>query len=129
MKAVSFVILIICTCGALSAQTAGPPAPLKDGADFRADTLPRFRHDPWLAEDKARHFYLSMILTGAAGWIIHRRFSASQNTGRFWGAGAVLSLGIIKECLDHRAPGRFFSWRDAAADLAGVITGGALLVW
>lgn len=80
--------------------------------------------DPWLAEDKLRHFALSFAATemsfGAARLVVGR------DTALPAAATTALALGLAKELRDRRAGGRF-SFRDLAWNIAGVTAGVALV--
>jgi uncharacterized protein YfiM (DUF2279 family) len=110
---------------------AGPGAPPPGGgAEVRnhksagpAPAQARPRWDPWFGDDKLRHLTMSFAATGfafAAGRALGVGEAAAPAA-----AAASLASGIAKELYDVRA-GRFFSIRDLAWDVAGVIAGYAL---
>ncbi len=81
----------------------------------------------WMAKDKARHFGLSLVGSlGLAAGLRSEGMADSDCPG--WAGASMFSLGVFKEvALDRHHPGSAASWRDAAADLAGVLAGG--LIW
>ncbi len=94
-----------------------------------ADSLNQAR-DSWLAKDKAAHFLCSALLTGAGAWIhsINHNHGLGQDI-RF-GAGFAFILGLAKEGRDMVQPRNRWSWKDLAANLAGIALAVILLdVW
>ena len=79
--------------------------------------------DPWLAVDKYRHLMASALLVGIISDVL--RVEGNQPRDRAVGIGVsiTLSLGIGKELYDRSHPGHVASWRDLAADLAGIAVG------
>jgi uncharacterized protein YfiM (DUF2279 family) len=99
-----------------AARRSQPPA-------TAAARPPQPRSDPWLGDDKLRHLTMSFAATSFA-------FAATRSLGAGEGAPvaaatAALAAGIGKE-LDDARHGRFFSLRDLAWDVAGVIAGYAV---
>jgi putative lipoprotein len=85
--------------------------------------------DRWSGRDKARHFTVSFMAAGAAGYEARHRWNRGRTKGVQWGFGAALSAGILKEICDMRRPGGCASLRDLAADLAGAACGCLLVSW
>lgn len=85
----------------------------------------RPRHDPWFGKDKLYHFVGSAVIQ-AGGHAVGRSAGLSYRDAAWTAAGLTLTAGVSKELYD-RAQGRFFSWRDLAADVAGG-TSGAVVV-
>ncbi|MBX3133793.1 MAG: hypothetical protein KF697_11345 [Pseudolabrys sp.] len=77
----------------------------------------RPREDPWFGKDKLYHFVGSAAIQ-AGGHALGRSAGLSYRDAAWTAAGLTLSVGVAKELYD-RADGRFFSWRDLAADVAG----------
>ncbi|MBN2417676.1 hypothetical protein JXO52_17715 [bacterium] len=127
MNLAGAILAVTVLAGALHAQTAGPPVPERRTPD--AEPAAVFRADRWLGSDKAKHAAASMLLCGAAGWLLHNRFERPRHDSRLAGAVFSLSLGVFKELNDHRSANNRFSWKDLAADFLGVVIGGLLLVW
>lgn len=73
--------------------------------------------DPWVAEDKLRHFALSFAATKLAYG--GARFALDPSTAVPVAAGTAASLGLAKELHDRRTGGAF-STRDLAWNAAGV---------
>jgi len=83
----------------------------------------RVPNDPWFGRDKLYHFGVSAVIQGA-GHALGRAARLDYRDAAWTAAGVTLSVGVSKE-LSDRAQGRFFSWRDLTADVAG---GGAAAV-
>lgn len=79
--------------------------------------------DPWFGRDKLYHFGVSAVIQGA-GHALARAAGLDYRDAAWTAAGFTLGAGVSKEFYD-RAQGRFFSWRDLTADVAG---GGAAAV-
>ncbi len=77
----------------------------------------RAPEDPWLGRDKLYHFVGSAVIQGT-GHALGRAAGLDYRDAAWTAAGLTLSVGIGKE-LHDRADGRFFSWRDLSADVAG----------
>lgn len=73
--------------------------------------------DPWLGRDKLYHFVGSAVIQGA-GHALGRAAGLDYRAAAWTAAGFTISVGVGKE-LHDRADGRFFSWRDLGADVAG----------
>jgi putative lipoprotein len=85
--------------------------------------------DSWTGMDKARHFTASFIITGASAYWMKHEENRNAHASLAAGMGFAFSLGIAKEIGDMRKPGNFFSWKDLAADAAGVLAGSLLVAW
>jgi putative lipoprotein len=85
----------------------------------------RSPEDPWLGRDKLYHFVGSAALQGA-GHALGRSAGLDYREAAWTAAGLTLTAGVAKELYD-RADGRFFSWRDLAADAAGGATGAVVV--
>ena len=84
----------------------------------------RAPEDPWFGRDKLYHFVGSAVIEGA-GHAIGRSAGLEYRDAAWTAAGITLGTGVAKE-LHDRADGRFFSWRDLTADVAGGATGAVL---
>lgn len=85
--------------------------------------------DAWLARDKARHFVVSFLMTGAAGYAARTHWNWNRPESVKWGVGLTLSLGVMKELRDLRHPGAQASLKDLTADVLGIASGVLLLSW
>lgn len=81
----------------------------------------RAPEDPWFGRDKLSHFVGSAVIQGA-GHALGRAAGLDYREAAWTAAGLTVSVGVAKEMYD-RADGRFFSWRDLAADGLGVGAG------
>ena len=97
-------ILLLCLCFSTTAQTP----------------------DRWIAEDKAKHFFASFVVTSLSASAA-RAAGASPGASAWIGAGVGVSAGAWKELRDRRSPEATVSLKDAAWDLAGVGAATALL--
>ncbi len=86
-----------------------------------------FDADHWLGDDKIRHMTGSLISTTLSAQIFMRQFNFSRKDAVKFGAGITFGLGLVKETVDHTKPNNIFSWKDLAADLAGITLGILLL--
>lgn len=79
------------------------------------------RHDPWFAQDKAKHFTMSFAATGFS--FAAARTAGLGRDGALVAAGvAALTAGVGKELYDRRTGG-FFSVRDMVWNVAGIAAG------
>ena len=85
----------------------------------------RAPEDPWVGRDKLYHFVGSLVIQ-TAGHAIGRSAGLEYRDAVWTAAGVTMSLGMAKELYD-RADGRFFSYRDLAADAIGTGTAAALI--
>ncbi|CAN7710444.1 VanZ family protein [Pseudoduganella sp. LjRoot289] len=77
-----------------------------------------------LPNDKLMHFAAFAVLTGLALRVANGRAEAL-----LWLAGLLLA-GWLIECLQQLVPDRGFSWRDMAANAAGIASAAlATLAW
>lgn len=77
----------------------------------------RAPEDAWFGRDKLYHFVGSALIQGA-GHSLARSAGLSYRDAVWAASGLTLTVGVSKE-LHDRAAGRFFSWKDVAADAAG----------
>ncbi len=82
-------------------------------------TPPADRPDPWLAKDKAQHFFGSFFITGLNMQLL-RRGGLELNSSRRIAAGISFSIGLGKEIRDSRQKNNIFSVPDLVADMAGI---------
>lgn len=80
--------------------------------------------DAWLGRDKALHFGASATLA-AAGYGVGAALFPARAHALALGAGVAAAAGIGKEALDATGYGDP-SWKDLAADGAGLVVGLAL---
>jgi uncharacterized protein YfiM (DUF2279 family) len=100
--------------GPVMAASAGRPALA------RLAEPPGKPEDPWLAQDKLRHFAMSFAATAFA--YAGARTALDPDHAAATAAAAALAAGIGKEVHDARA-GRWFSLPDMAWNVAGVTLG------
>jgi uncharacterized protein YfiM (DUF2279 family) len=77
--------------------------------------------DAWFAEDKLKHYFMSLAATNLA-YGGARLVGLERRPALFAAAGAAGAAGLWKEWYDHHR-GRPFSVRDLVWDAAGVATG------
>jgi uncharacterized protein YfiM (DUF2279 family) len=85
---------------------------------------PAPHRDPWLGEDKLRHFAMSFAATAFA--YAGARTAVEPGHARLAAGAAATAAGVTKEIHDARAGGRF-SLRDLTWNIAGVALGLALV--
>jgi len=81
------------------------------------DSLPA---DRWLAADKAAHVFGGYWAAGA-GYVAASRLDADSGERRGAAVAAGLVAGVAKEAFDRLVQRERFSWKDLAADAAGVL--------
>ena len=79
--------------------------------------------DRWFAMDKFWHFSASFATVGAAYHLGANRIKLSSPWPTSLALGGTLTLGVTKELCDLAGPSRHFSWKDLAADAAGIGVG------
>jgi len=86
--------------------------------------LPRQKgRDSWLAVDKYRHLLVSAMVVGLVADVLRVEGRQPRVRAAWFSVGVSLSLGVGKELYDRSHPGHVASWRDLAADLAGIALG------
>ncbi|MDZ7724679.1 MAG: hypothetical protein U5R06_18195 [candidate division KSB1 bacterium] len=84
-----------------------------------SDSLSIQQHqDRWFALDKAHHFTTSAVLTGLGYYAARQEAGFDNRFAAGAAAGVSISLGIGKECYDHK-----FSYKDLFADILGIAAG------
>lgn len=86
-------------------------------------TRPPSEPDRWFAMDKFWHFSASFVTVGAAYHLGANRLNMPSPWPTSLALGGTLTLGISKELCDLAGPSRHFSWKDLAADAAGICVG------
>lgn len=117
------------------ASGAAAQAPRYEGAaipGFALDAAPpdttERPADPWLGPDKALHAGGSFLMTLAGQYVLTDKGGLSDGQALPVAAGSTLALGLLKEVADSRRARRpHFSWRDLAADAAGVALAAAVV--
>jgi uncharacterized protein YfiM (DUF2279 family) len=83
--------------------------------------------DRWLGSDKLMHFGVSFMLTLSTQYFLVHRMDLPNDRAWPVSAGTALAFGLFKELADSQREHRpLFSWRDMAANAAGV--GAAVVV-
>lgn len=104
------------------AETPGPAGPAPDAGPRAADD--------WLGSDKALHAGGSFLLTLSGQYVLTDKAGLSNGRALPVSATTALALGLMKEIADSRRPAHpLFSWRDLAADAAGVLAAAAVVAW
>ena len=84
--------------------------------------------DGWLGRDKALHAGGSLLLTLSGQYLLADKAGLSNAEALPVAASTTLLLGVMKEVSDSRRTRHpLFSWRDLAADAAGVLVAAALV--
>ncbi|MBX3174707.1 MAG: hypothetical protein KF709_09860 [Gemmatimonadaceae bacterium] len=94
---------------------------------FSFGAPPERQHDGdrWFGRDKALHFVASaLVQTGTH--LTLRSSGLSYADASRWAGAVTLGVGVGKELYD-RADGRYFSWKDLAADAAGGVSAAVTL--
>jgi uncharacterized protein YfiM (DUF2279 family) len=78
-------------------------------------------HDPWLSFDKVQHFTFSALFTIGGQYALVNKFSWNEKGALPVSMLTGFTIGLTKELHDWQAgPRRYFSWRDMAANGAGI---------
>ncbi len=105
-----------------------PPSalPASPGPADTTETPP----DEWLGRDKALHFGASFLLTLSGQYVLVDKAELSNGRALPISASTALALGLLKEIADsQRRQHPLFSWRDLAADAAGIVLAAAVVAW
>ena len=86
-------------------------------------TRPPSEPDRWFAIDKFWHFSASFVTVGAAYDFGAYRIGLSSPWPTTLALGGTLTVGVSKELCDLAGPEKHFSWKDLAADAAGICAG------
>ena len=79
--------------------------------------------DEWLSEDKLLHVLASAYLVGFSYRAYHGEFDNPPQNSRVFAVSVTGVAGIGKELYDMKSPGQTSSWKDIAADAAGIALG------
>ncbi len=91
----------------------------------RAVAVPAMADDPWLSADKAKHFFTSAFIQTAAYSAL--RTATVSKEGSLAGAAVLTAgVGVGKELWDRKFGGDP-SWKDLAADGAGILAASLIL--
>jgi putative lipoprotein len=105
----------------VKARTAAPVLVLVVLLSFSSRSARAADPDPWFAKDKALHFGVSAGIAGGTYAMGAALFDA-RGHALLAASGATLAVGAGKELLDLAGYGTP-SWKDFAADVAGMIIG------
>jgi uncharacterized protein YfiM (DUF2279 family) len=86
-------------------------------------TVVHRERDRWFAIDKFWHFSASFVTVGAAYQFSSDRVRLSPPWPTSLALGGTLTVGVTKELCDLAGPSKHFSWKDLAADAAGICVG------
>ena len=83
--------------------------------------------DSWFGIDKGQHFTGSLIGTILLSEVNNRYLNVDKSHSKNIGVGIVFSIGVTKELFDSKKENNIFSWKDLVANVAGIITGLAIM--
>ena len=136
VRALGVVGLLVAAAGALAQAPpryeswTWPARPLPERPlpeSLAADTLTA-PDDPWLGRDKVLHAAGSFLMTLSAQYVLTNKAEMTDGEAFPVAAASVLALGVTKELLDSRRRVQpLFSFRDLAADAAGVLLAAAVI--
>ena len=130
------IALILALAGGLAlapaatAQLREPPPPLRQALLAPETAAPDNGPpaDPWLGIDKAQHFTFSALFVLAGQYVLTDKAGVPDGRALPIACAGTLALGLAKEIADANRPRRpLFSWRDLAADAAGVAVGAVVV--
>jgi uncharacterized protein YfiM (DUF2279 family) len=81
------------------------------------------RTDRWLAMDKFWHLSASFVTVGASYHLCADRLGVPERMSAGAALGGTVALGLTKEFCDLGGDSKHFSWKDLAADAAGIALG------
>ena len=88
------------------------------------------RQDRWLAYDKAQHFVVSFLWTLASQYFFVAKLGMSEGTALPLSILSSASAGAAKEIYDyHHREEHTASMRDLAADAAGIVLAGGVILF
>ena len=79
--------------------------------------------DRWWAKDKLQHLGISAFLSGVSYDVSRRFYRNTKESSVNISVSFTLTAGLGKEFYDLSSPGGRFSFKDLAADLAGIAIG------
>ena len=82
--------------------------------------------DKWFAQDKLEHYSISVFGTAVSAKVANRHFEMTKDHSIRLGVGVTISLGTIKEVIDHKSGRGTASIKDFIWDFAGCLTGAML---
>jgi uncharacterized protein YfiM (DUF2279 family) len=102
-----------------------PDRPLPEPLAADTTTAPP---DAWLGRDKVLHAAGSFLMTLSAQYVLTSKGELTDGEAFPLSAASVLVLGVAKEVYDSRRRQHpLFSFRDLAADAAGVLLAAAVI--
>ncbi len=78
--------------------------------------------DSFFASDKVQHFMVSLMSTVFFSKLLQKAGN-EKSDARIAGGGISFALGLGKEFRDSTRKNNHFSWKDLAADVAGIAIG------
>ncbi len=82
----------------------------------------RTANDPWLGEDKFKHFFLSGFLTVYSYNFLREVVNSPKSVAVYSSSFSIAGLGIGKEIYDHKSKKGHPSFKDILANLLGIGT-------
>jgi uncharacterized protein YfiM (DUF2279 family) len=79
--------------------------------------------DEWISQDKLLHLLTSSYMVGFSYRAYHDGFDNPPGNSRVFAVSVTALSGIGKEIYDLKRPERTASWKDIAADAAGIVLG------
>lgn len=86
------------------------------------------KDDKWIAMDKLLHFTASAGITGLLYHSYHCQFNNSERNSIYFSLSVAGISGIGKEIIDLKFRKTKWSWKDIAADAAGIAAGYFLFI-
>jgi uncharacterized protein YfiM (DUF2279 family) len=120
-------LLLVAALGLLPADTLAPDTLRSEhyraGLGLSSVSSDAARDDRWLAMDKFWHFSASFATVGASYHLCANRLGVPERTSAGAALGGTAVLGLTKEFYDLAGHSKHFSWKDLAADAAGIALG------
>ena len=137
-RSVLLGLAALAACGSASAQgpryegyqIPGFPPPSPGASGLAAVDTTEAPPDAWIARDKALHLGASFLITLSGQYVLVDKAGLTNGQALPISAGTALALGLLKEAADsQRRRHPLFSWRDLAADAAGIALAAAVVAW
>jgi uncharacterized protein YfiM (DUF2279 family) len=120
--------LLICLLAASPLTRAGSTAEVA-AADTSPTSDTLLAPDRWLAVDKLEHVAASAFFSGVCYSICRDFYHNREVPSLYFSASFTFSLGVCKEVYDRKKPRGRFSYKDLAADIAGIGLGLLIATW
>jgi len=124
MKFITIILTLIIIFGNVKSQDS---LNIVESDSLKFDNPKITISDSWFGLDKGQHFTGSLIGTILLSQVNNRHFNINKSNSKAISVGIIFSFGITKELFDSRKEKNIFSWKDLVANIAGIVSGIAIL--